>query len=64
MNNPVDDDARSTGPEELLRAWFHWWRTTADLPMFLPGDLHIKTAAYLASRAVEDGHKIYGPQSL
>ena len=57
-------DATTYGPEELLRAWFHWWQSSRDVPAQLPDLLHVKTAAYLAHRAVEEGRKIYGPQSL
>lgn len=57
-------DAMQVPAEELLRRWFHWWRTTQDCPTSLPDGLHITTAAFLAARAVEDGRKIYGPYSL
>lgn len=57
-------DATCVGSEELLRAWYHWFRTAADVPAHLPENLHVQTAAYLAARAVEDGRKIYGPHSL
>lgn len=57
-------DAIGAGPEHLLRAWFHWFRTDPDAPTTLPGNLHVATAAYLAARAVEDGRKIYTPADL
>lgn len=57
-------DATSRGAEELLRAWFHWFRTNPELPAHIPGDLHVATVAFLSARAVRDGRKIYGPQSL
>lgn len=57
-------EALDVGAEELLRAWFQWFRTAPDVPDHLPDDLHVATVAYLAARAVQDGRKIYGPQSL
>lgn len=57
-------DATCVGAEELLRAWFHWWHHARDVPAHLPDSLHVTTAAFLAARAVEDGRKIYGPDSL
>lgn len=57
-------DALDRGAEELLRAWYHWHRTSPDAPPHLPEDLHVATTAFLAARAVLDGHKIYGPHSL
>lgn len=50
--------------EELLRAWFHWWHKADDVPTTLPDGLHVATAAFLAARAVQDGRKIYGPDSI
>ncbi len=57
-------DAADESPEELLRAWFHWWRQCDDAPAKLPDALHVRTAAYLTVRAIENGRKVYGPQSL
>lgn len=57
-------DATTYNAEELLRAWFQWWQGSREVPMVLPDQIHIKTAAYLALRAVEQGRKIYGPRSL
>lgn len=57
-------DAMLRDAEQLLRAWFHWFRTDPDAPAHLPGDLHVDTVAFLAARAVEDGRKFYGPQGL
>lgn len=57
-------DALSVGAEELLRAWFHWWRRADDVPTTLPEGLHVATAAFLAAKAVQRGQKIYGPQSI
>lgn len=59
-----EPDATAIEPEELLRRWFHWWRTADDVPSNLPDGLHVATAAYLSSRAVQAGRKIYGPHSL
>jgi hypothetical protein len=56
-----EHDATRHDAEELLRRWFHWWRTTEHR---LPDDLHITTAAYLAARAVQAGRKLYGPQDV
>lgn len=65
MTEPLGPpDATRYGAEELLRAWYHWHRTTPALPAHLPEDLHVATAAFLAARAVQDGRKIYGPRDL
>jgi hypothetical protein len=58
------DDALDRGAEELLRAWFQWWHNADDVPDHLPEGLHIATAAFLAARAVQDGRKIYSPDSI
>lgn len=58
------DDAFDRGAEELLRAWFHWWRNADDVPTKLPGGLHVATAAFLAATAVQRGQKIYGPHTI
>ncbi len=57
-------DAHDESAEELLRAWFHWWRQSDEVPTKLPDALHVRTAAFLAVIAVENGRKIYGPGSL
>lgn len=57
-------DATSRSAEELLRAWFHWWHKADDVPAHLPDGLHVATVAFLAARAVQDGRKIYGPDSI
>lgn len=57
-------DALSVGAEQLLRAWFHWWRTAEDRPAQMPDGLHVATAAYLAALAVQRGQKIYGPRDI
>lgn len=57
-------DALNQDAEQLLRAWFHWWHHATDVPAHLPDGLHVATAAFLAARAVEDGRKIYGPDSI
>lgn len=64
LGPPGEPDATNVDPEDLLRRWFHWWRTSADMPATPDDGLHISTAAFLTARAVEDGRKIYGPQSL
>lgn len=64
MDQMGPPDATSVGAEELLRAWFHWWRTTEDRTAVPPQGLHVATAAFLAALAVQRGQKIYGPQSI
>lgn len=64
MTDPEAADATTYNAEELLRAWFHWWQKSHEVPSHLPELLHVKTAAFLALRAVEDKRKIYGPRSL
>lgn len=59
-----DPDATDVDAEDLLRRWFHWWRTADNVPSKLPQGLHVATAAYLTVRAVEAGRKVYGPHSL
>lgn len=51
-------DATATGAEELLREWFHWWRTADDAPTKVPGQLHVATVAYLAAQGVSQGRRI------
>lgn len=57
-------DALDVDAEALLRAWFHWWHQARDVPAHVPDGLHVATAAFLAARAVQDGRKIYSPNSL
>lgn len=57
-------DATRYGAEELLRAWYHWFRTAPDVPAHLPDDLHVATTAFLAARAVQQGRKIYSLRDL
>jgi hypothetical protein len=64
MDQMGPPDATSVGAEELLRAWFHWWRNADDVPSKLPDGLHVATAAFLAALAVQRGQKIYGPHSI
>lgn len=64
LGPPGEPDATNVDPEELLRRWFHWWRSSADMPVTPDDGLHVATAAFLAARAVEQGRKVYGPQSL
>lgn len=64
MTPEADAEALRCDAEELLRAWFHWWHHASDVPAHLPEGLHVTTAAYLAARAVQDGRKIYSPDSL
>lgn len=63
-NQEPPTDAQQRSAEELLRSWFHWFRTDPAAPAHLPNDLHVETVAYLASRASEDGRRIHGPQNL
>lgn len=57
-------DATDVTEIQLLREWFHWWHSTDGLPGALPASLHVRTAAYLAATAVQDGRKIFGPRDL
>lgn len=59
-----ETNAMARDAEQLLRAWFHWWHRAQDVPAHLPEGLHVATAAFLAARAVQDGRKIYGPDSI
>lgn len=42
---PVLDD-----PDELLDAWYDWWRTNPDAPAKMPEGLHVRTAIHLKYR--------------
>lgn len=64
MTDGEHPDALAYSAEELLRAWFQWWHRAPDVPRHLPDGLHVTTAAFLAARAVQDGRKIYGPDSI
>lgn len=57
-------DATARDAEQLLRAWFHWFRTSHEAPGQITSGLHLDTAAYLTVRALQDGRKIYGPHDL
>jgi hypothetical protein len=57
-------DPLAYSADELLHEWFHWWHNTSSLPAHLPQALHVRTAAYLAARATDAGHKIYNPRDL
>lgn len=51
-------DATATGADELLREWFHWWRTS-NTTMAMPGGLHVATVAYLAAQGVQQGRRFH-----
>lgn len=61
-----DGYALDANPEDLLRGWHQWWRTMNQQCKCacIPRDLQMDTAAYLAARAVAEGRKVYGPESL
>lgn len=59
-----DTDAELYEAEDLLRAWFHWWRTSDEVPDHLPDGLHVATAAFLTVRAIAKGNRVLGPQNL
>lgn len=46
---PGEPDALGEDPEQLLGAWYLWWK---DQALLLPAqDVHVRTAAYLAARS-------------
>jgi hypothetical protein len=54
---PGAPDATSENAEQLLRRWFHWWRTTEDV-LVLPDGLPVRTVAYLTAQAVAAGRRV------
>lgn len=56
-------DATAPDAVDLLREWFHWWHATGN-PAGPPARLHVRTAAYLAARAVTDGRRMRTPGDL
>lgn len=59
-----EPDATEPTAEELLRAWFHWWRTSDNAPTKMPDSLHIRTVAFLTAQAVADGRTVRGPADV
>lgn len=59
---PGPPDATQEGAEELLRRWFHLWRTGDAMP--LPGGLHVKTVAFLTVQAVAAGKTVRSPADV
>lgn len=41
-----------TDAEELLLAWYEWWRADNSAPRKMPDALHVKTAAYFVVHGV------------
>ncbi len=50
---PGDPDALAVDPDELLRDWLSWWQAQPTLGADYESKVHVRTAAYLAARAVQ-----------
>lgn len=54
----IGDPDAMEDPERLLLEWFRWWRSDPEAPVKMPEALHVRTAAYLTAKAVQDGRRV------